>query len=56
MSKSLGINCVAEGVETEYQVEIMRKTGCDIAQGYYYDKPLPKEEFEARLVTKQYEK
>ena len=26
------------------------------AQGYYYDKPLPKEEFEARLVTKQYNK
>jgi len=56
MSKALGFRCVAEGVETKYQVNLMRENGCDIAQGYYYDKPLPKEEFEARLVTKQYEK
>lgn len=56
MSKALGFRCVAEGVETKYQVGLMRENGCDIAQGYYYDKPLPKEEFEARLVTKQYEK
>lgn len=55
MSKALGFKCIAEGVETEYQVRAMREIGCDIAQGYYYDKPLPKEEFEARLVTKQYE-
>lgn len=54
MSKALGFNCVAEGVETEYQVELMRRNGCDIAQGYYYDKPLPKLEFESRLITKQY--
>ena len=56
MSKALGYECIAEGVETEYQVNIMRKYGCNIAQGYYYDKPLPKEEFEARLVTKHYDK
>ena len=56
MSKALGFKCIAEGVETEYQVNVMRENGCDIAQGYYYDKPLPKEEFEARLVTKQYDK
>ena len=56
MAKSLGFECLAEGVETEFQIKIMRKYGCDIVQGYYYDKPLPKEEFEARLVTKQYEK
>ena len=56
MAKSLGFECLAEGVETEFQIKIMRKYGCDIVQGYYYDKPLPKEEFEARLVTKQYDK
>ncbi|MCR5047820.1 MAG: EAL domain-containing protein, partial [Saccharofermentans sp.] len=56
MSKALGYLCIAEGVETEYQVNYMRANGCNIAQGYYYDKPLPKEEFEARLVTKQYDK
>ena len=56
MAKSLGFDCIAEGVETEYQIKLMKKYGCDIAQGYYYDKPLPQEEFEARLVTKQYDK
>ena len=56
MAKSLGFDCIAEGVETEHQIKIMKKYGCDIAQGYYYDKPLSKEDFEARLVTKRYDK
>ena len=56
MAKSLGFDCLAEGVETKFQIGVMREAGCDIAQGFYYDKPLPKEEFEARLVTKKYEK
>lgn len=56
MATALGYRCIAEGVETEYQTQVMRENGCSIAQGYYYDKPLPKEEFEARLVTKKYEK
>ncbi|MBR3143126.1 MAG: EAL domain-containing protein, partial [Clostridiales bacterium] len=55
LAKSLGIRCIAEGIETEFQVNIMRENGCDIAQGFYYDKPLPKEEFEARLETKKYD-
>ena len=56
MAKSLGLKCIAEGVETDSQLKVVRETGCDIIQGYYYDKPLPKEEFEARLVTKRYDK
>lgn len=56
ISKNLGFDCLAEGVETEYQIQFLRDNGCNYVQGYYYDKPLPKEEFEARLVTKQYEK
>ena len=56
MAKNLGFNCIAEGVETRYQINVMRECGCNIAQGYYFDKPLPKEEFEARLVTKKYKK
>ena len=49
MAKEIGLICVAEGVETIGQVNILRKCGCDIAQGFYYDKPLPVKEFEERL-------
>ena len=49
MAREIGLTCVAEGVETKEQVEILRKNGCDIAQGFYYDKPLPVKEFEKRL-------
>ncbi len=51
MAKEMGLTCVAEGVETAEQVEILRRNGCDIAQGFYYDKPLPVREFEQRLGT-----
>ena len=56
MARSIGLKCIAEGVETESQLKVVRATGCDIIQGYYYDKPLPKDEFEARLAKKVYEK
>ena len=56
MVRELGFNCIAEGVENDYQINALREAGCDYVQGFYYDKPLPKEEFEARLVTKQYDK
>jgi EAL domain-containing protein (putative c-di-GMP-specific phosphodiesterase class I) len=37
---------VAEGVETQEQLNILREIKCDIAQGYYYSKPLTADEFE----------
>ncbi|MBO7661992.1 MAG: GGDEF domain-containing protein [Clostridia bacterium] len=54
MAKEIGLTCVAEGVETREQVEILRKNGCDIAQGFYYDKALPVREFEKRLERNSY--
>ena len=42
MAKELGMKIVAEGVETEKQVEFLIKNNCSIAQGYYYSKPLDK--------------
>ena len=53
---AMDMRTIAEGVETEDQLAIMREAGCDIIQGYYFDQPLPKEEFEARLASKKYEK
>lgn len=52
MTKELSLFTVAEGVETAEQVEFLKDAGCDIAQGYYYSKPVPVAEFE-RLLTEQ---
>lgn len=49
MSKQLGLRVVAEGVETEEQKEFLRRAGCDIAQGYYYSRPISGAEFEKLL-------
>ena len=54
MAKEIGLICVAEGVETIGQVNILRKCGCDIAQGFFYDKPLSKDDITARLRSPFY--
>ncbi|MGN0505173.1 MAG: EAL domain-containing protein [Lachnospiraceae bacterium] len=45
MLKELGMEIVAEGVETEEVLKKLTKYGCDYIQGYYFSKPLPKTEF-----------
>ena len=54
MAQDLGMKCVVEGVETEKQIELLKKNNCRIAQGFFFDKPLPVEEFEKRLENKHY--
>ncbi|HXU92731.1 MAG TPA: EAL domain-containing protein, partial [Gallionella sp.] len=43
----LGYQVVAEGVESEEQASFLRANGCEIAQGYLYGRPLPKQAFES---------
>ncbi len=45
IARSLGVETVAEGVETHGHATMLRQMGCDIAQGYAFSKPLPAQDF-----------
>lgn len=51
MAHTIGTKVVAEGAETQEQVDFLKDCGCDYIQGYYYSKPLPEHEF-AELLNK----
>jgi len=44
LGHELGMCVVAEGVETREQLDLLRQSGCDCAQGYFFSRPLPPEE------------
>ena len=54
LAHEMGLECVTEGVETEKQVAVLRQAQCGIAQGYFFDRPLPVKEFEERLDRGSY--
>ena len=45
LARSLNLDVLAEGVETLEQAEWLRREGCDWAQGWYYGRPMPAEDF-----------
>ena len=47
---ALDLNVVAEGVETKGQMELLKKLGCHLAQGYYYAKPMPAHELDQKFL------
>ena len=49
---SLRIPVVAEGVETEEQLQALKELGCPLVQGFYFSRPLPPEEFETNFLRK----
>ena len=54
LAKALGVDTLAEGVELKEQVDTLLSLGCEIIQGYYFDRPLPKENFETRIIDRRY--
>jgi EAL domain-containing protein (putative c-di-GMP-specific phosphodiesterase class I) len=52
LSHRLGLRVLAEGVETESQLQYLMKQGCDLAQGYYFCKPMPAAEAEVFIASR----
>ena len=44
---------IAEGVETERQLTLLKNAGCDLVQGYYFSRPVPPEEFEKFIIREK---
>ena len=55
MAREMGLECIAEGVETKAQVKVLRENKCGFAQGFLFDRPLPVDEFENRLSGSHYD-
>jgi EAL domain-containing protein (putative c-di-GMP-specific phosphodiesterase class I) len=51
LGRSLGIDCIAEGVETEAQLALLEEAGCLWAQGYYFSAPVPAAKISRMLET-----
>ena len=53
LAHSLGMRVVAEGVETEAQLALLRQHGCDLYQGYYFSQPQTAENVPSLLAARQ---
>ena len=54
--KQFGVVTVAEGIETEEQIEVLRGIGCDMIQGYVFYRPMPEQDYESLLFEKNSDK
>ncbi len=55
MAKQLNMDVVSEGVENWEQIEFLHDMDCNIVQGFLFDKPMKKDDFEQRLQNKRYD-
>lgn len=53
LAKSLGLESVAEGVETREMVDELKRLNCEMGQGYYFSRPIPIHEFEQKFDKNQ---
>jgi EAL domain-containing protein (putative c-di-GMP-specific phosphodiesterase class I) len=51
MGRSLSLTVVAQGVETKEQADFLRDNACDEFQGFYFNKPVPADQFKTLLQT-----
>ena len=49
LAKNLGMQTLTEGVETKEQYDFLRENGCEKLQGYFFSKPVSRQELEARM-------
>ncbi|MGN0696847.1 MAG: putative bifunctional diguanylate cyclase/phosphodiesterase [Oscillospiraceae bacterium] len=49
LAQDIGLECIVEGIESAEQVRLLKENNCFLAQGFYFDKPMPVDEFEKRL-------
>lgn len=52
LSRKLNIKTVSEGIETESQVDLLSRLGCDLVQGYYFSRPMPAADLEKQIEEK----
>ena len=50
IARKLNVPVIAEGVETASQMQLLKKLGCALVQGYYFSRPLPPSEFETTIL------
>ena len=53
LARGLNLTSIAEGVETEQQLDFLREHGCDQIQGYLVNRPVPAEQMESLLRADQ---
>lgn len=52
LGRALGLDIIAEGTETKAQLHLLKDLGCNEAQGFFFDPPMPAEVFERQLMEK----
>jgi diguanylate cyclase (GGDEF)-like protein/PAS domain S-box-containing protein len=50
LAQKIGLDVIAEGVETKEQIQLLKQMGCNQIQGYYFSKPLPANEIEEKFL------
>jgi predicted signal transduction protein with EAL and GGDEF domain len=51
LSKAMRLDVTGEGIETAEQVALLQELGCDVGQGFFFDRPMPGEAMQARFKT-----